>query len=244
MNPIWKQVIGITKALRKIIHFTDPEDPGMEFFGYHLDLKPENILVDRAVSTATYVLKITDFGQTKFVDPAIAGTSHVTSPGGTDAYAPPEFLGSKPDRVYDIWSLGIIVLEILAYAIWGVDGLLHPQRGLDNVRHTGEGTYQTNSRFYTGMGENAELKPQISNWITLLLQDPKMKDNGNYRFVEGLLDIIIRMLEPEAKRRITIEEVVRKMAEVFGIKASEVSEVTTESLKKVDEVVLVDLRYI
>jgi hypothetical protein len=98
---------------------------------------------------------------------------------------PPEFLGIEQDRVYDIWSLAIIVLEVLAYAVRGVEGLLHPENGLDNVRTTREGR-QTNARFYTIIASEAKVKPEIRKWIDDLLKDPFIQDNENQQFVQSL----------------------------------------------------------
>jgi serine/threonine protein kinase len=188
-NPLWEQVLGITKALSKIINFTVPDEPDKTIFGYHCDLKPQNILIDNSAAGSRDAFKITDFGQATFLNPALAGTSrnqsHIHVNGGTDAYMPPEFLGIEQDRVYDIWSLAIIVLEVLAYAVRGVEGLLHPENGLDNVRTTREGR-QTNARFYTIIASEAKVKPEIRKWIDDLLKDPFIQDNENQQFVQSL----------------------------------------------------------
>jgi serine/threonine protein kinase len=246
-NPLWEQILGITKALSKIINFTDPDEPDKTIFGYHCDLKPQNILIDNSAAGSRDVFKITDFGQATFLNPVVAGTSQIRSyiqvHGGTDAYAPPEYLDAEQDRVYDIWSLAIIVLEVLAYAVRGADGLLHPENGLDNVRATREGR-QTNARFYTDGGSGAIVKPKIRKWIEDLLKDPSIEDIENQQFVQNLCQLIALMLEPQMKKRIGIDAVVAKMGEIFQMKASEIVEVPAESLKAKDEVVLVDLKYV
>jgi serine/threonine protein kinase len=235
-NPLWKQVHGITVALKKIIHFTDPSHLGRVLFGYHLDLKGQNILVDSSAD----ILKITDFGQTIFVHPSLQSTNVNPSFAVTDAYAPPEYPVYTPDSVWDIWSLGIIVLEILAYATRGTQGLLHAETGLDIVRRTRD-EHQANSRFYIGTGDSAQLKPAIENWMTELATS---QDAPNRPFVERLLRLIKQMLEPQRRNRISIDGVVSEMTVIFNVASSEAIEISIKPRLEPNEVVLVNLRYV
>jgi serine/threonine-protein kinase len=85
----------------------------------HRDLKPDNIMLDNE-HTEDFV-KILDFGIAKSVDEAVNLSQSLTRPGtvvGSPLYMSPEqCLGQKLDATTDIYSLGVIMYEILTGTI-------------------------------------------------------------------------------------------------------------------------------
>lgn len=72
----------------------------------HLDLKPENLLV-RYGSTPPDI-RVSDFG----VAVLLNDTDHIPA-GGTPGYTAPEiFAGGPPTPAADVWSLGVLLLEM------------------------------------------------------------------------------------------------------------------------------------
>ncbi|XP_030520235.2 G-type lectin S-receptor-like serine/threonine-protein kinase SD2-5 [Rhodamnia argentea] len=72
----------------------------------HLDIKPQNILLDEHFNA-----KLADFGMSKLID---KDQSHVmTTMRGTPGYLAPEWLSSIITEKVDVYSFGIVMLEVL-----------------------------------------------------------------------------------------------------------------------------------
>lgn len=95
-------------------------------YGRHGDLKPENILwfpdFDKD-GNGLGTLKISDFGLTRFHSTRDAHSRDVHK-YGTAVYSPPEIQEiRRASQSMDIWSLGCIFLESLAWLASGREGL-------------------------------------------------------------------------------------------------------------------------
>jgi serine/threonine protein kinase len=215
----WTQLLGIARALAKIAGTPTnvaptglpTESRAQQWIGFHFDLKPANILVSEIGDSGTWL--ITDFGQSSFTFTS-EQTPRARNDGGTDAYAPPEIIHNQEkqfSRRYDVWSLGCLALEVVAFVVLGYDGLTGPS-GLDEVRQLHDGWSRlTDSRFWYRRSENAapEVKPSITKFMTHLSNSARNLDKRSRKFLTEVLKLIERMLQPAVQHRIEIGEVIR-----------------------------------
>ena len=210
-NPLWDQILGVAKALNRIIHYSPSgESGGSVLYGYHFDLKPANILVE-----ATGRLLISDFGQATFRN--ASGSSGVTGMGGTPAYAPPETDSDclKPNRKYDIWSLGCIMLEVCTFTVKGFVGV----RDLDKQRlsHT-KGSKVEDDRIFRikpGLSHTYEVKPQIKEWMKQLANSGRLNKHSRL-FIQDIMFLVKDMLAVNVNERLDSAEVYQRLETVLN----------------------------
>jgi serine/threonine-protein kinase len=76
----------------------------------HRDIKPSNLFLAQR-RDGTSVIKVLDFGVAVF---GAAGKPRETDPVGTPQYMAPEvLLGERVDARADVWSLGVVLFELL-----------------------------------------------------------------------------------------------------------------------------------
>ncbi len=100
--------IGINQVLQYSISIGDALAEAHDKGVIHLDIKPENIMVD-----VKGRIKVMDFGLAQFRDSRMLQTE--TGGAGTPEYMSPEQIrGNNTSRKSDLWSLGVVMYEMLA----------------------------------------------------------------------------------------------------------------------------------
>ncbi|KAA8651231.1 hypothetical protein EYZ11_007821 [Aspergillus tanneri] len=198
----------------------------------HMDLKPQNILVFDGVNCPVGKWKISDFGisimsvsdrrqmtVTDFVD-------NNTYPVNDDpqrvprTYQPPEVSTDRRfGRRSDVWSLGCILVRILALGLDGLNGL----KWLDERRALSDDGCVGYEHDYFHRGSPPVLNPHIETWLTTL---PFRHQNCLPIFLEACKDILLRILSIDKYRRPLAEEVQTRLLEIKEFAPSERGSVT------------------
>jgi tRNA A-37 threonylcarbamoyl transferase component Bud32 len=146
----------------------------------HRDVKPQNVLIDPDGRA-----KLTDFGISRELEKdGLTATGRVL--GTTDYVAPEQALGRGADPRSDIYSLGVVLYEML----------------------TGEVPFHADSQVGVAMKHvNEELpdvqrrRPEVSAATALVIERATAKDPGQrYQRIEEMIDDLQTALEVEAAR--------------------------------------------
>ena len=157
----------------------------------HRDIKPDNILV-----TAEGNPKLLDFGIAKLVNPDLSGGSRVTQIGEgvlTPDYAAPEqFTGESIGTRADVYSLGVLLYELLSGRLPFHD----EERGYVNIRTA---KLEKEPPRPSDVVSTASIDPETAKQIS------RSRDTGLDRIrrrLDGDLDVIIlKALRREPSRR-------------------------------------------
>ncbi len=106
--------LPVDEAVRLCAEVADALEEAKEYGVVHRDLKPANIIV-----TPRGHAKVLDFGLAKLLAPAGSGPSQSVTRGavGTPFYMSPEqAFGEAVDGRSDLWSLGVVLYELLTGA--------------------------------------------------------------------------------------------------------------------------------
>ncbi|KAJ3944668.1 uncharacterized protein N0V96_006209 [Colletotrichum fioriniae] len=160
------QLCGLADALHALHNYKDQGNYR------HGDLKPENILRFRD-STCVGVLKIADMGLAKHHNDATAVRKKATSAKyGTVRYEPPEVVTNRLDkarsRLYDIWSMGCIMLECVIWLMYGYEAL----DNFDDSLNDGYDSSFFKTKDVDG-ARVAEVHPTVVKWMNLMAADPQ-----------------------------------------------------------------------
>jgi len=98
----WKRAVEITKQIARALSFAHANHI------IHRDVKPHNIMI-----TQSGTAKITDFGIAKVLSSSNVGESTGTVMGSVHYFSPEQARGGYIDEKSDIYSLGIVLYEML-----------------------------------------------------------------------------------------------------------------------------------
>ncbi|KAH9880406.1 hypothetical protein IAQ61_000697 [Plenodomus lingam] len=140
----------------------------------HGDLKPENILVFMDGSSERGTMKIADMGLAKqHIEKTGDRRFQTSTRYGTIQYEPPEAVETENggrSRLYDVWSMGCIVLE---FVIW----ILHGNDQLVNFHDQVKGDGKQIGPYFEKQSKDAlrrEVHHVVRRWINQMLQfDPE-----------------------------------------------------------------------
>jgi serine/threonine-protein kinase len=146
----------------------------------HRDIKPQNILID-----AEGRAKLTDFGISRQLEQdGMTATGRVL--GTTDYVAPEQAMGRKVDPRTDIYSLGVVLYEML---IGQVPFAADSQVGVA-MKHVNEELPDVQRR-----------RPDVSAAVALVVERATAKDPAErYQQVSEMIDDLSTALEVEAAR--------------------------------------------
>ena len=146
----------------------------------HRDIKPQNILID-----AEGRAKLTDFGISRQLEQdGMTATGRVL--GTTDYVAPEQAMGHGADPRSDIYSLGVVLYEML---VGQVPFSADSQVGVA-MKHVNEELPDVQRR-----------RPEVSAAVALVVERSTAKDPGRrYQHVGEMVDDLSTALEVEAAR--------------------------------------------
>jgi serine/threonine-protein kinase len=146
----------------------------------HRDIKPQNILIDHEGRA-----KLTDFGISRQLEQdGMTATGRVL--GTTDYVAPEQAMGRKVDPRTDIYSLGVVLYEML---VGQVPFAADSQVGVA-MKHVNEELPDVQRR-----------RPDVSAAVALVVERSTAKDPAErYQQVSEMIDDLSTALEVEAAR--------------------------------------------
>ncbi|HEX5376672.1 MAG TPA: protein kinase [Solirubrobacterales bacterium] len=146
----------------------------------HRDIKPQNVLID-----AEGRAKLTDFGISRQLEQdGMTATGRVL--GTTDYVAPEQAMGRKVDPRSDVYSLGVVLYEML---VGQVPFQAESQVGVA-MKHVNEELPDVQRR-----------RPEVSAAVALVVERSTAKDpSQRYQHVGEMIDDLSTALEVEAAR--------------------------------------------
>ncbi|KAH7398564.1 hypothetical protein BKA66DRAFT_483928 [Pyrenochaeta sp. MPI-SDFR-AT-0127] len=192
----------------------------VERFGRHGDLDPSNILLyNRGITdkhTLQGTLKIADFGQAKINSPHSKTTQSAVA--NKETYRPPE-CDVKPRKIrqsYDIWCLGCVYLEFVAWVLGGT--ALLQEFALARLAKDGFREDYITDQFFelVKLKDSAEVEAKIKPAVTKYIDIFHRHDNCT-DFIHDLLNLILQgMLEVDSEKRKPCHKVKQALDDMYS----------------------------
>ncbi|EMS58529.1 hypothetical protein CFC21_095095 [Triticum aestivum] len=158
---------------------------------YHLDIKPANILLDKDMEA-----KIGDFGLSRLFDSTQTYMTESRDIKGTRGYMPPEYIDKqKISPKFDIYSLGVIIIQIMA-----------GKEGYFNCPHTPPREFIKHVREKW----RVRLQATMSSHVT--------------EEVRTCIEIALKCVEDDRKRRPAIATIVNELSNIGIARSSPVGQ--------------------
>jgi serine/threonine protein kinase len=183
---LMKQTVEQLLGLAKAIQATHNEEIGGTRHG---DLKPENILRFRPTAENVLgTLKIGDWGLAKYHNEATMNRKERTSARFfTVLYEAPEWGLDEPlGRQYDIWSMGVIILELVIWLLYGFEGVQRFKKEVMGGTKDPDPCYMVktdpNGKKY------AVLRKVVEGWMEHIAKDPSCAEGTAMGELLGLVE--------------------------------------------------------
>lgn len=146
-----------------------------QLFGRHGDIKPDNILWFPDRDGGHGILKLTDFGTAHFSTRDSVSTEEREDIPNSATYRPPEWDLPNPmlRSSYDIWTLGCVYLEFIAWFMGGCEFLkmFGEKRQTADYRWLDFPEIQTDTFFTIGKDKSGGLKAKVKESVTWFMED-------------------------------------------------------------------------
>lgn len=192
IHGILDQLLGLADAIHSLHNFNGNHGNNKESTeSYrHGDLKPENILIfSDQKQKLVGKWRIADMGLAKHHVAAtgVRGLQPTSTRYGTRMYEPPEVVTrhkAARSRLYDIWSMGCIVLEMIVWLLYDYDELVSFNKSLKGSHLEVESPY-----WETGDNGKAQVHHRVRAFMRLISRD--LESSRNQRNALGdLLKVV------------------------------------------------------
>lgn len=198
------QLVGLTDALAKLHAFSHGKAASYR----HGDLKPENILIfDSNNHNSLGSWKLADLGLARHHTVATGDQLDVASKtwAGTIAYQPPESFQIKAaptSRLYDIWSMGCIILQLMTWLLYGTEKVDELTRNTKSAFTKGESSYWSAAWTEKDGYHNIDIHPSVKKHMNQMKQDLQAGGSEALRHLLSIVEhkLLVVKLPPGATK--------------------------------------------